>query len=199
MATEEILNRYYNKGKFNHPNRIGYMMGMIRNLEPLTEEEWRMWYLHNVHDEAFLDGLAEEMSRSIPEEYGVSKAECRSYIYDVMFRRTFSGYDKEKRALALLRKMISPNVREAPEEWDTKYFIDFYVYGAKGKLIGIQLKPETFYLGDYEKKVDIKGKMDAFCQEYGAQAYVLTYQSGLGPGQFLLTDPEVLETIKGEL
>ena len=61
MASESLLNNYYNRGGYNQPSRIGFMMKMIRNLKPLTQEEWEIWYLENVHDEEYLDGLAQEM------------------------------------------------------------------------------------------------------------------------------------------
>ena len=40
MASESLLNNYYNRGGYNQPSRIGFMMKMIRNLKPLTQEEW---------------------------------------------------------------------------------------------------------------------------------------------------------------
>ncbi len=199
MASERILNNYYNIGGFNKPTRIGYMMKMIRNLKPLTEEEWKIWYLSNIHNEDYLDNLAFEMQQSIPTQYDVSHGDCLDYIYDVMFRRTFLGYNKEKQALAILRDIISPHVKEAPEKWDTEYFIDFYVYGKNGELIGIQLKPETFYIGHYQCKVDIRGKMQAFCREQNAVAYVLKYAVNSENDRIIFSNGEVIDEIKGYL
>lgn len=199
MASESTLNNYYNRGGYNKPSRIGFMMKMIRELKPLTQEEWQIWYLENVHDEQYLIGLAQEMFDSIPDHYHITLDECLSYIYDVMFRRTFNGFNKEKQALRILRTEISPNVEEAPETWDTAYFIDFYVYSQTGQLIGIQLKPETFYMGHYQYKVDIKGKMHAFCQEQNATAFVLKYRVTSGDSQILFSNPEVIEEIKAML
>lgn len=200
MASESTLNNYYNVGGFNRPDRIGYMMRMIRELKPLTVEEWRIWYLENVHDEAFLDCLANEMAASIPERFGVTPGECLAYINDVMFRRTFLGYNKEKAALTILRRLISPNVQEAPADWDTLYFIDFYLQTASGRLIGIQLKPDTFYHGRYQYVVDIRGKMNAFCQQYNADAFVLTYSTSDGKRDGIaFANPEVIEEIKAAI
>ncbi len=195
MSKEELMNNYYNIGGFNRPDRIGYMLNMIRKLRPLTMEEWRTWYLSNVHDEAYLYQLAVEMQGTIPASCGVSVENCEEYIYDVMFRRTFQGYDKEKQALKILRDKISPSVQEAPKEWDTEYFIDFYVQGAGGLLIGIQLKPDTFYHGHYETKVGIEGKMKRFEDEYKAKTYVLQYKSGGGSG-IAFVNPEMIGEIK---
>ncbi len=199
MPSEYILNQYYNVGGFNKPERIGFMMKMIRSLRPLTKEEWRIWYLNNVHDDAYLHNLAVEMNDTIPDKYHVSIEDCYDYICDVMFKRTFAGYNREKQALSILRATVSPSVMEAPEEWDTLYFIDFYLYGVNGQLIGIQLKPETFYLGNYQDKVDIKGKMEQFCRDKSASAFVLMYRSLNDSANIELVNPEVIEEIRSQL
>lgn len=195
---ERDLNYYYNKGGFNNPSKIGFMMKMIRELRPLTEDEWQIWYLSNVHNEDYLKGLAKEMYQTMPANLNASVEQCLAYIYDVMFHRTFQGYNKEKLALQILRKAVSPDVQEAPEDWDTQYFIDFYIRGSNGRLIGIQLKPETFYWGGYQNVVDIRGKMAAFCQDYNALAYVLIYKQSTGSG-ITFSDPTVIEEIKRSL
>ena len=196
MASERVLNNYYNIGRYNNPARIGYMMSMIRNLKPLTEDEWKIWYFDNVHDESYLYALATEMFHSIPATYAVSIQECKDYIYDVMFRRTFQGYNKEKLALQLLRREISPSVQEAPKEWDTDYFIDFYVNDRNGKPIGIQLKPESFYYGRYQYVVDIKGKMKAFCDLYQTSAFVLQYSVDNRTDNISILNPAIIEEIR---
>lgn len=199
MVNERILNNYYNIGGFNKPVRIGYMMKMIRGLSPLTEDEWKIWYFTNVHDEAYLDTIVREMHQSIPENYRVSVFDCKQYIYDVMFRRTFQGYNKENQALKILREVVSPLIQEAPKEWDTDYFIDFFAIGQNNNLVGIQLKPETFYFGHYQYIVDIKGKMRAFCQQQNATAFVLKYKSTSGNDIIEFSNPEVINEIKKQL
>lgn len=198
MLSESDMNFFYNKGGFNHSSRIGFIMKLIRTLRPLSEDEWRIWYLENIHDEDYLQSLAQEMRQTIPEEYEVSAEDCYAYICDVIFRRTFQGYSKENQALQLLRAEISPGITESPADWDTSYFIDFHAYSASGHLIGIQLKPETFYTGGYHKVVDIEGKMAAFRHAYHAVTYILTYQKA-ADDTIDFTDPAVIEQIKQEM
>lgn len=198
LLLEKDLNYYYNKGRFNHPSKIGYMMKMIRELRPITEDEWRIWYLEHVHDADYLQGLAKEMCHTIPDELHASVNQCRAYIYDVMFHRTFQGYNKEKLALQILQNVVSADVQEAPENWDTQYFIDFYVRGANGQLIGIQLKPETFYKGGYQNVVNIEGKMAAFRHQYNALTYILIYKQSTGDSITFL-DRTVIDEIKHNL
>lgn len=199
MTSEGTLNNFYNRGGFNQPSRIGFMMKMIRELKPLTEEEWQIWYLNNVHDEEYLNKLSQEMASFIPSSYNISVEECKDYIYDVMFRRTFNGYNKEKQALKLLRDVISPTVEEAPEDWDTEYFIDFFLYDKNSHLIGIQLKPETFYIGHYQNKVDITGKMQAFRNDKNASTFILKYKTASSENKITFVNPEVIDEIKSML
>ena len=196
MKNEKAMNNFYNIGRFNHPNRIGYMMKMIRDLRPLTMEEWKLWYLENVHDRNYLHQLAVEMHATIPTTNNVSVNDCEEYIYDVMFRRTFQGYNKEKQALKILRTAINPSVEESPKEWDSKYFIDFYLRDANGALIGIQLKPDTFYRGNYQTVVDIEGKMKDFRDKYNATTFVLRYNPQSDNKTIKLVNPEIISEIK---
>lgn len=140
-----------------------------------------------------IDGKAAD---GLPDQYHVSFSECKNYIYDVMFRRTFSGYNRENQALTILHEVISPMVQEAPEDWDTQYFIDFYVYSSRNELIGIQLKPETFYMGRYQYKVDIRGKMNAFCRDKNARAFILKYSVASDRSGIIFTNPEVINEIQ---
>ncbi len=199
MINEGILNNFYNRGGFNQPSRIGYMMKMIRELKPLTEEEWRIWYLKNVHNELYLNKLSQEMASTIPDSYNIGFETCKEYIYDVMFRRTFNGYNKEKQALKLLRDAISPTIEEAPEDWDTNYFIDFFLYDKNHCLIGIQLKPDTFYYGHYQNKVDINSKMQAFRKDKNASTFILKYETTSNANTIKFVNPEIVDEIKSML
>lgn len=201
MASEKVLNNYYNIGGFNKPERIGYMMSMIRELRPFTVEEWQIWYTNNVHDYVYIDNIAIEMHRTIPPKYNISSSDCRAYVYDVMFRRTFQGYNKENLALKYLQSNVSGKVQEAPKEWDTQYFIDFFIpEESTHPLIGIQLKPDTFYRGNYQIVVDIEGKMNEFRSTYRALAYVLKYrQLEHKKDTIEFTNQEVIEEIQNIL
>lgn len=196
MKNEKILNEVYNKGGFNRPERIGHVMALIRALEPMTEDEWRIWYCNQIHSESYLDELSYEMTACLPVGCELTSVDCREYIDDVMFHRTFKGYNKEKQALKFLRQIISEDVKESPEEWDAQYFIDFYIESPQHQLIGIQLKPESFYLGRYEKKVDIQKKMSIFCNEYNAVTFVLVYKVNVSSGTIVLKNYDVVNQIK---
>lgn len=197
MTQERLLNKYYD-GRFNSRALIGPMMAMIRELKPLTAEDFRNWYLKNVHDEDYLKDLAEQMQKTIPAEHNVDVKTCYDYINDVMFRRTFNGYNREKPTLKYLQAHISPAVLDSPEEWDAPYFIDFYIpKDEKHPLIGIQLKPDTFYYGKIYKKVNIEGKLKDFRDDFNAKTFILIYDSANSTSDnIIFTNPEVLDEIK---
>lgn len=197
-AHEAILNRFYNVGGFNKPERIGYLMKMIRELKPSSMMDWMRWYFDHVHDFPYLYNLAIGFWKSIPASYGIEFKEALAYVGDVMFQRTFSGYSKENSALQILRKTISPTIQESPADWDNFYFIDFYFYDTQNQLIGIQLKPESFLHGHCDQYVAIKDKMQHFCKDYDAKTFVLYYRqnSNARTANDFFVNPEVIELIK---
>lgn len=197
-AHETILNHYYNISGFNHRNRIGSIMDMIRKCKPLAVNIWRDFYLTNAPKQFNLNQLITEFWQSIPAKYQISRKEASDYVNDVMFRRTFSGYNKEQTALHILRNTINPNIQESPAEWDINYSIDFYFNNSIDKLIGIQLKPESFFYGHYEKHSKINRKLDVFRNLYHAEAYVLYYRQHCdfqNINQFF-TNSEIIQHIK---
>ena len=81
------------------------------------------------------------------------------------------------------------------------YFIDFFIpEEPKHPLIGIQLKPETFYRGNYQYVVDIDGKMNNFKSAYRALAYVLKYKQLNGDYNSIeFTNPETVNEIQRQV
>ena len=64
LTKEEKLNRYYTEGGFNNPRRIGYVIKLIRDLQPLTIEEWRNWYLEHINNASRIAGITSMTSCS---------------------------------------------------------------------------------------------------------------------------------------
>lgn len=194
---ETQLNYYFNKGKFNHPTEIGYVMDGIRKCAPVTLNEWRNYYFENIRDESFLEDLANRMYNSIETQkhINVSEEECLNYIHDVIFRRTFEGYNKENMALKVLNEILNDKVELSPKEWDGEYFIDFVI---RNPLIGIQLKPESFYQGRYYLFVNIDQKLKKFEQDFNAKTYILIY-SGSKESGIEIINIETIEQIRNEI
>lgn len=195
MDNEKTLNQYFNKGKYNYPEKIGYVMSEIRKQKPMTIGEWRTFYFNKVRSISHIENLAQQMHRDIPPSFNIKIEECITYFQDVIIRRTFEGFNKEKQALKILRKEISYAVQESPKEWDGEYFIDFYIK-TNDLLIGIQLKPDTFYIGKYFDKVNIEAKLKAFREKYKASTFTLIYKKSNSIDIHFI-NPEVIDAIRG--
>ena len=166
---DEILKETYAKGGFGSPDRIGRVMQTIRERRPLTESEWRAWYLANVRSETELLNLAGEMFREIPRDAPVTMRQTLDFIENMIFSVSFRGYDKSNLALQFLKSVLNPPgadaVCAAPLDWREKYDIDFYAAMA-GSLLGIRLRPAD------EDKPSREGewaeeKRKAFSEKYG--------------------------------
>lgn len=200
IKNEKILNKCYNLSALNRPARIGYIMSMIRDVKPLTAREWREWYINNVHSENEITALGKELYWSVLENYpgaDISMEDCVSYVNDVMFRRTFNGYNKEQTTLSVLRALISPSVQEAPAGWDTAYFIDFFFRTSNGQMVGIQLKPSTYITGKhYNDDCNAMERLRRFHDKFGARVWVLVYDASDSSDGITFTNPGALEKMR---
>ena len=196
MCSEKILNKYYNESGCNRTRRIGYVMSMIRNLSPLTQREWRYWYLSNIHGPKYLHALAIHMCESIPDSQNITVEECEKYIYDVMFRRTFNGYNKEKKLLRYLQKNVFFGIKESPAEWDSRYFVDFYAKGKSDNIVGIQVKPESFSKGKYEEMAEMERKVKDFKKDCGGEVVLLEYGKDYGADGVVISNMSAIEKLR---
>lgn len=171
-------------------------MDMIRNLSPLTQREWQNWYLSNIHDKAYLHDIAISMRTNIPASENITLKACEDYIYDVMFRRTFEGFNKEKKMLKYLQNNVSPKIKESPAEWDARYFVDFYFEENDGTIIGIQLKPESFSKGKYETMADMERKVNDFKRDYGGEVVIIEYGKDFGGNGLVISDMDPVNRLK---
>ena len=192
IKDERTLNYYFNKGKFNYPSVIGYVMDEIRKASPVTLNEWRFYYYKNVRTEKYLTDLANKMYESMSELHKniFSVNDCIEYVNDVIFRRTFEGYNKENQALIVINKVINANVELSPKEWDGVYFVDFVIHKP---LVGIQLKPKTFYTGGYHNIVRIDDNLAEFENDFNAKTFILVYEK-IGNSIKIIND-EVIDEI----
>lgn len=74
----------------------------------------------------------------------VTEEDCLEYVKQVVFHRTFEGYMLEKQTIyEQIQTRIGLPLMPAPDEWDRKYNVDFYIE-VKSKYIGIQVKPISY-------------------------------------------------------
>lgn len=164
MAKEWILNMATNRWQLNRPKYVGKVSEEIRRCQPRTLEDWKRFYMEEVEPEKFiemkrhiksltkdqyLEWLGMELCKKIHEVMKkeieeVSKEDCKSYIKKLIFERTYEGYRTEIETIyGELEKELGVHIEPAPDEWDRKYNIDFFIRVKEG-IIGLQIKPITY-------------------------------------------------------
>jgi len=163
VSKEWVLNAAFNRWQLNRPKYVGKVSEAIRACAPKTLDEWKDYYFNEVsrkHAPSKWTPLAQDM-RSQLEEIGrrlyvkisenlrsevesVTEQDCIEYVYKVVIERTYEGYQTERQTIyGQLAKELGIEVHPAPDEWDRKYNVDFYIE-TKGKYIGIQIKPMSY-------------------------------------------------------
>ena len=164
MAKEWILNMATNRWQLNRPRYVGKVSEEIRRCQPRTLEDWKRFYMKEVEPEKFiemkrhirsltkeqyLEWLGMELCKKIHEVMKkeieeVSEEDCKNYIKKLIFERTYEGYRTEIETIyGELEKELGVRIEPAPDEWDRKYNIDFFIRAKKG-IIGLQIKPITY-------------------------------------------------------
>jgi hypothetical protein len=217
LAKEWVLNIALNRWQFNRPKYVGKISEEIRKCQPKSLEDWKEYYYKNVKPakyiemkkfiptltvEEYLNHLGTELCKKIHEVLRkeieeITDDDCKAYIKQVVFERTYEGYITEKKTVyEYLEREIGTKINPAPDEWDRKYNVDFYIKAQKG-YIGIQIKPITYkqtpqihnwldWLRDSHKK---------FEKEIGGRVFVVFSVKDEKGGKFVY-NREVISEIK---
>lgn len=159
MANKEwVLNIAFNRWQLNRPRYVGRLSEAIRACAPKTLDEWKAYYFSQVKPEGELLGetmeqhLAEvgrrlyvKISEQLHAEVSsITEEDCIQYVQDVVLRRTYEGYLTEKQTVyGQLERLLNTKLEPAPDEWDRKYNVDFYIPVGDAS-VGIQIKPTTY-------------------------------------------------------
>ncbi len=164
MAKEWVLNIATNRWQFNRPRYVGKVSEEIRRCQPKKLEDWISYYREKVQPEKFLEmkrylkdltvegylnWIGEELYKKIHEVMrkeieDITEEDCRRYIKELVFNRTFEGYRTEIDTIyGQLENTLGVKIHAAPDDWDRKYSIDFYIKARNG-YIGLQIKPITY-------------------------------------------------------
>lgn len=195
MAKEWILNIATNRWQLNRPRYVGKVSEEIRKCQPKSIDEWKKYYMENVKPRKFkemrkhirnltkdqyLDWLGMELCKKIHEVMKreieeINEEDCKRYIRELIFERTYEGYKTEIDTIyGKLEKELGTKIKPAPDEWDRKYNVDFYIQAKKG-VIGLQIKPIT-----YNQTPEIHNWLkwlrkshDRFAKEVGGKVFVV--------------------------
>ncbi len=195
MAKEWILNMATNRWQLNRPKYVGKVSEEIRRCQPRRLDDWKRFDMENVEPKKFIEmrryirgltknqyldllGLGfckkihEVMKKEIEE---IEEEDCKRYIKELIFERTYEGYRTEIETIyGELEKELGVSIKPAPDEWDRRYNIDFYIQ-AKDGVIGLQIKPIT-----YNQTPEIhnwigwlKESHDKFEKEIGGKVFIV--------------------------
>lgn len=221
MPKEWILNIATNRWQFNRPKYVGRVSEEIRKCQPRNLEDWRKYYIGKVEPQKFLEikkkkhiktlskedyleWIGKELCKKIHEVMKkeieeISEEDCKRYIKELVFDRTYQGYRTEIDTIyGILEKILKVKIEPAPDEWDRKYNVDFYIKAKKG-IIGIQVKPITYnQIPEVHKWYEwLKNSHKKFESEIGGKVFVVF--SIKKDGKKVIYNQEVVEEIKRAL
>jgi hypothetical protein len=211
---ETLLNYGANRWGLNKASSVGPTSELIRNCSPGSFEEWREYYFNTARQKKkdgikitpeYLNQLGEKLYFNLSERVScelsqITEEECVDYIYNLVLNRTYEGYCSEVDTIyGQLQDMLGVNILSAPDEWDRKYNIDFYIEVGE-KFIGLQIKPILTgkSINDYQWETMHRTNHEIFCEKYGGNVFFVYSVKGTSKKK-LIYNLEVVEDILKEI
>ncbi|MFN4032809.1 MAG: MjaI family restriction endonuclease [Fimbriimonadales bacterium] len=212
-SKEWVLNIAFNRWQFNRPRYVGKLSEAIRACAPKKLDDWKSYYFTQVQPEGELLGdtmeehltnigkrLYVKISEQLHAEVSaVTEEDCIQYVYDVVLRRTFEGYQTEKQTVyEQLAEKLGRKIEPAPDEWDRAYNIDFYIDVGTAK-IGIQIKPTTYNQTPEPHKWQqwMQKSHEKFQRDHGGRVFIIfSVKEG---NRKVIANEEILKEIKAEI
>ncbi|MCX7883404.1 MAG: MjaI family restriction endonuclease [Brevinematales bacterium] len=204
MAKEWILNTAINRWRLQRKDMVGAVAEKIRKCSPKTLEEWESYYYKNVHPKKHLEEIGKKLYIKITkvlqaEINDITEQDCIEYVINLVINRTFDGYITEKKTVyEQLQNILNIKIEPAPDEWDRKYNVDFYIK-IKDFYIGLQIKPISH---NFITQLPIERKNQTqthskFTEEYGGKVfYIYSLKEG---DRKNIYNSEVIDEINKEI
>ncbi|MCL5674259.1 MAG: MjaI family restriction endonuclease [Candidatus Omnitrophica bacterium] len=205
MAKEWILNSATNRFQMNFSRNVGKVSEEIRKCSPKNIKDWERYYYANVRAKKHLIDLGRKLFTKITEVLqaeieSVTEQDCIDFIINLVIKRTFDGYETERKTIyGQLQEILNVKIEPAPDEWDRLYNVDFFIK-IKDKFIGLQIKPaggvshipQIWHERTQQTKTHAK-----FTAEYGGKVfYVISIKDG---DKKRIHNKEVIGEIKKEI
>jgi hypothetical protein len=191
---EKVLNYTCQTYQLSRPNKVGPVMALIRECQPMTIEEWEKWY----YDNAFTDGKTKEkVTKEALDELGfrlhhkittivipewqeafreLILQDCVDYIHNLTINRTFDGYIREKSVVNHGLAKIFPLIKfeESSPYQDHACDIDYLGFVGE-KAFGIQIKPVTAKgnFGNYSVSDRMNASFRDFEEEFSGKVFIV--------------------------
>lgn len=205
MAKEWILNSATNRFQFNYKRNVGAVAEEIRKCAPKTIQEWERYYFARVHPRDHLIELGKKLYTKVTEVIAleieeITEEDCINYIIDLVIKRTFDGYETERKTVyGQLREILGVRIEPAPDEWDRLFNVDFFIK-VKSKYIGLQVKPAggVSHIPQIFKERQLQETTHRkFMDQYGGKVfYVISIKEG---DKKKIYNQEVIEEIRKEI
>jgi MjaI restriction endonuclease len=211
---EKVLNYTCQTYQLSRPNKVGAVMALIRECQPITIEEWEQWYYEN----AFTDGKTKnKVTKEALDELGLrlhnkiitivipewqeafrelTEQDCIDYIHNLTINRTFDGYIREKSVINHGLAKIFPQIKfeESSPYQDHACDIDYLDFVGE-KAFGIQIKPVTAKgnFGNYSVSDRMKASFQDFEEEFNGKVFIVFSLDGE------IGNIEVIKDIESEI
>ncbi|MCL1792808.1 MAG: MjaI family restriction endonuclease [Oscillospiraceae bacterium] len=210
---ETLLNYAMNRWGLNKAASVGATSELIRSCSPDTYKEWEDYYFFTATQKKkngakitreYLDELGQKLYMKLSEVVQkeietISEEECIDYVYNLVLNRTYEGYRTEIETIyGQLQKALGIEIKPAPDIWDRKYSVDFYIE-LKGKNIGLQIKPvSSGEAASRYKWEDInKTNHEKFKRDFGGNVfYVFSVKQS---EKKTIANAEIIQEIKDEI
>lgn len=210
---ETLLNYAANRWALNKTASVDTVAYLIRQCAPKNFEEWEKYYFTVARQKKkngikitreYIEGLGKrlfnELGTTVKTKLSaIGESECIDYMYNLVLNRTFEGYLSEIQVIyEELEKALNVNIKQAPDEWDRTFTVDYYIE-VNDKYIGLQIKPieAGMALDDYKWAIIQKETHDRFTEKYGGQVFFV-YSIKQGEKK-VIHNKEVIEDIRKEI
>ena len=215
MAKEWILNMATNRWGLNKKTSVGPVSQWIRECSPKELQDWKGFYLKKLEEmlknrkspfsaQQYLNDLGCKLFVKITEVLEaeikeVTEVDCIQYIQNLVFDRTFDGYQTEISTIhGKLQHELNLPIKPAPDDWDRTYNVDFFIE-VGNKYIGIQIKPITYeHTPEIHKWLEwLEKTHKKFEKEKGGRVFVIfsTAKDRIKS----IVNPEVIDEIRLEI
>jgi len=204
VPKEWILNQANMRWGLTKKNKVGPVSELIRKCSPKSLKDWEEYYYKNVYSKQHLEELGRRLYIKITEVCqaeieSIAEQDCIDFIINLVINRTYDGYQSEIQTIyGQLQQALDVKVEPAPDEWDRRYNVDFFVK-VMDKYIGLQIKPAGYaYITQIINELEFQKKThEKFTAKYGGKVfYLISVREGK---KKVIHNPEVIEEIRKEI
>ena len=210
---ETLLNYGMNNWNLNQAYSVGKTSELIRNCSPETYDEWVEYYFSTATQNKkngirisreYLNDLGKKLyiklSEVVQKELEtITEEECIDYVYNLVLNRTYEGYKTGIDTIyGQLQKMLCIEIKPAPDIWDRRYAVDFYIE-VKNKNIGLQIKPVSSgeAINQYYWNNINKLNHEKFEKDFGGKVfYIFSVKKN---GKKAIANTEVIQELMKEI